>query len=77
MAAPRLTPDLVGVTKGSAKAEPQAAAVPTPPGATVGKVALTLRITPDLHERLRVAAFEQRCSMQDIILAGIARQLDG
>jgi hypothetical protein len=42
-----------------------------------GRVALTLRITPELHERLRRMAFEQRRPMQDLILEAVGRWLDG
>jgi hypothetical protein len=32
------------------------------------RIALTLRITADLHERLRTKAFHERTTIQDIIL---------
>lgn len=71
-AQPRLSSGLVSVPKGGAKAEPPIA----PANGSIGKVALTLRIAPALHDKLRLAAFEQRRPMQDIILEALARQLD-
>ena len=69
---PRLDAALLGVPKGGAKAQPQT--TPAPPAR---RVALTLRIEPALHDRLRLASFEQRRPMQDIILEALSRQLDG
>jgi predicted HicB family RNase H-like nuclease len=66
---------LLGVAKGDAKVATPAPA-PSTNGAT-GKVALTLRIAPALHDRLRLAAFEQRRPMQDIILEALASHLGG
>ena len=48
---------------------------PVAPASAGGKVALTLRITPALHDRLRREAFEQRRPMQDIILEAVASHL--
>ncbi len=72
-AQPRLNAGLVSVPKGGAKAQPQT----SPPSGAVGKVALTLRIAPALHDKLRLASFEQRRPMQDIILEALASHLDG
>lgn len=70
----RLNADLMGVPKGEAKAQPQTTSAPT--GGITGKVALTLRIAPALHEQLRLASFQQRRPMQDIILEALAHHLD-
>lgn len=72
-----LSAALLGTPKGEATSsspDPQ----PLSPSATLpsGRVALTLRIAPELHERLRRLAFEQRRPMQSIILEAIASHLD-
>lgn len=71
---PRLNAGLMGVPKGEAKAQPQTPSAPA--GGATGKVALTLRIAPALHEQLRLASFEQRRPMQDIILEALANHFD-
>lgn len=71
---PRLDAALLSVPKGEAGAAPAEASSTALPA---GRVAFTLRITPELHERLRRMAFEQRRPMQDLILEAVARWLDG
>ena len=70
---PRLNAGLLGVPKGEAKAQPQV--TPASTSAAGGKVALTLRINPQLHDRLRREAFEQRRPMQDIIIEAVTNHL--
>jgi hypothetical protein len=36
---------------------------------------MTLRITADLHERLRVKAFNERTTIQDIIVEAVEQRL--
>jgi hypothetical protein len=43
------------------------------PPARAGKVALTLRIEPDLHRKLRTRAFQEDTTIQDIILTALER----
>jgi predicted HicB family RNase H-like nuclease len=43
------------------------------PPAREGRVALTLRIEPELHRRLRTRAFQSDTTIQDIILEALAR----
>lgn len=43
------------------------------PPARAGKVALTLRIEPELHRELRTAAFQQDTTIQELILRALQR----
>ena len=43
------------------------------PPARAGRVALTLRIEPELHRRLRARAYRGDCTIQDIILEALER----
>lgn len=53
---------------------PRGDAVQGPP-ARAGRVALTLRIEPELHRELRAAAFQADTTIQDLILQAL--QKDG
>lgn len=53
----------------------RAPALPAAPPA--GKVVqTTLRLPEPLYERLRTLAFERRCSMNELVIAAISRDLD-
>jgi predicted HicB family RNase H-like nuclease len=43
------------------------------PPARAGRVALTLRIEPELHRKLRARAYRTDCTIQDIILEALER----
>ena len=43
------------------------------PPARGGKMALTLRIDPELHRELRTAAFHADTTIQDLILAALRK----
>jgi predicted HicB family RNase H-like nuclease len=43
------------------------------PPARAGRVALTLRIEPNLHRELRTAAFQQDTTIQELILRALRR----
>ena len=53
---------------------PRSEALQGPP-ARAGRVALTLRIEPELHRELRAAAFQADTTIQDLILQAL--QKDG
>jgi len=52
--------------------QPRRADISGPP-ARAGRVALTLRIEPELHRRLRLRAFQEDRTIQDIIVDALAK----
>lgn len=46
----------------------------TPPGGAVQP--LTIRLPKDLYERLRKAAFDQRTTMNALVIAAVRKQQD-
>lgn len=64
----------VGLLADKGQAQPQVPVAP-PSEAANGRVALTLRISPQIHDQLRALAFHQRRTMQDIVMEAVERQL--
>jgi hypothetical protein len=73
---PRLDAGLM-IVKGEATATPPvvqpAPSAATSPPARAGRVALTLRIEPELHRKLRTKAFQEDTTIQDIILEALRK----
>jgi ribbon-helix-helix CopG family protein len=69
---PRLSPDLLGVPKGEAAAD-----IPTQEEAALpaGYVALTLRVSPEMHEKLRERAYRRRTKVSVLVRDAIERYL--
>lgn len=53
--------------------EPKAPPQSSGPPARAGRVALTLRIEPELHRELRTIAFQQDTTIQELILKALQR----
>jgi predicted HicB family RNase H-like nuclease len=67
-------PVAASLTKIELTAVPEEAPRVSGPPARAGKVALTLRIEPELHRELRTAAFLQDTTIQDLILRALQRE---